>query len=104
MPESRSYSEQTARMVDEEVRKLVTEALDRARQVLSTHRDKVQALAARLLAVEVVEEDAMIPILGPKILAERGLHPEARQVVSAHPAGEQEGTPPTQHATALKDS
>ena len=104
MPESRSYSEQTARMVDEEVRKLVTEALERARHVLSTHRDKVQALAARLLAVEVVEEDAMIPILGPKILAERGLHPEARQVVSAHPAGEQEGTPPTQHATALKDS
>jgi cell division protease FtsH len=105
VPEARSYSEQTARMVDEEVSKLVTEALERARNVLSTHRDKVQALAARLLATEVVEEDAMIPILGPKVLADRGLiHPEARQVVSAHPAGEQEGNPPTQHATSLKGS
>jgi cell division protease FtsH len=105
IPESRSYSEQTARMVDEEVRKLVTEALDRARQVLTTHRDKVQALAARLLATEVVDEDAMIPILGAKVVPDRGLiHPEARQVVAAHPAGEQEGNPTTQHAKALEDA
>ena len=89
----------------DEVRKLVSEALDRAREVLNTHRDKVQALAARLLATEVVEEDAMVVILGPKVLADRGLiHPEARQVVSAHPAGEQEGNPPTQHATASTDA
>jgi cell division protease FtsH len=105
MPESRPYSEQTARMVDDEVRKMVSEALDRAREVLSTHRDKVHALAARLLATEVVEEEAMVTILGPKVLADRGLiHPEARQVVSAHPAGEQEGNPPTQHATASTDA
>jgi cell division protease FtsH len=105
MPETRSYSEQTARMVDEEVRKLVTEALERARQVLSTHRDKVQALAARLLSTEVVEEDAMTPILGPKVLPDRGLiHPEARQVVAAHPASEQEGNSTTQHSEALNDA
>ncbi|HVG61014.1 MAG TPA: ATP-dependent zinc metalloprotease FtsH [Hyalangium sp.] len=105
VPESRSYSEQTARMVDEEVRKLVTEALERAREVLTTHRDKAQALAARLLSTEVVDEDAMVPILGPKILPDQGLiHPEARQVVAAHPAGEQEGNPTTQHSEALKDA
>ncbi|HYH98316.1 ATP-dependent metallopeptidase FtsH/Yme1/Tma family protein, partial [Hyalangium sp.] len=105
VPEARTYSEQTARMVDEEVRKLVTEALERARQVLHAHRDKVQALAARLLATEVIEEEAMIPILGPKVVPERGLiHPEARQVVSAHPAAEQEGNPPTQHSESLRDA
>jgi cell division protease FtsH len=99
VPEVRSYSEQTARMVDEEVSKLVSEALERARNVLRTHRDKVHALAARLLATEVVDEDAILTLLGPKVVADRGLlHPEARQVVAAHPAGEQEGTPPTQHA------
>ncbi|WP_224361072.1 ATP-dependent zinc metalloprotease FtsH [Hyalangium versicolor] len=105
MPESRVYSEQTARMVDEEVTKLVTEALDRAREVLTMNRDKVHALAARLLATEVVEEDAMVTLLGPKVLADRGLiHPEARQVVSAHPAGAQEGNPPTQHTSASTDA
>jgi cell division protease FtsH len=105
VPETRSYSEQTARMVDEEVRKLVSEALDRARQVLTTHRDKAQALAARLLATEVIEEDSMTPILGPKVVPDQGLiHPEARQVISAHPAGEQEGNPTTQHSESLKDA
>ena len=54
---------------------------------------------------EVVEEDAMTPILGPKVLPDRGLiHPEARQVVAAHPASEQEGNSPTQHSEALKDA
>ncbi|PTL75722.1 cell division protein FtsH [Vitiosangium sp. GDMCC 1.1324] len=99
-PESRSYSEQTARMVDEEIRKMVTEALDRARHVLTTHRDKVEALAARLLATEVVEENEILTLLGPKATAERGLlHPEARQVISAHPAGSEEPPPPgAQHS------
>ncbi|EAU67472.1 ATP-dependent zinc metalloprotease FtsH [Stigmatella aurantiaca] len=104
LPESRTYSEQTARMVDEEVNKLVSEALDRAREVLSNHKDKVHALAARLLATEVVEEDAMAILLGPKVVPDRGLlHPEARQVVSAHPTENQEGTPPTQHARSSRD-
>jgi cell division protease FtsH len=104
LPESRSYSEQTARMVDEEVRKLVTEALDRAREVLNNNRDRLQALAARLLAIEVVEEEAMAVILGPKVVPDRGLiHPEARQVVSAHPAAEPESSS-TQHATPTSDA
>jgi cell division protease FtsH len=100
-PEMRTYSEQTARMVDDEIRKMVTEALDRARKVLSTHRDKVEALAARLLATEVVDEDEILRILGPKATAERGLlHPEARQVISAHPVGGDETPPPgAQHSS-----
>ncbi|WP_233166225.1 ATP-dependent zinc metalloprotease FtsH [Archangium sp. Cb G35] len=100
-PEMRSYSEQTARMVDDEIRKMVTEALDRAREVLTTHRDKVEALAARLLATEVVDEDEILRILGPKATAARGLlHPEARQVISAHPASSDETPPPgAQHSS-----
>jgi cell division protease FtsH len=105
LPESRSYSEQTARMVDEEVHKMVSEALDRARQVLHTHRDKVQKLAARLLATEVIEEEAMTLILGPKVVAEGELHPEARQVISAHPVASGDDSPPaTQHVQGLDPS
>ncbi|HEX8823048.1 MAG TPA: ATP-dependent zinc metalloprotease FtsH [Archangium sp.] len=105
-PEIRSYSEQTARMVDEEIRKMVSEALDRAREVLNTNRDKVEALAARLLATEVIDEDEIRLLLGPKPTAERGLlHPEARQVISAHPVGADETPPPSaQHAEKLPDA
>jgi len=63
----RPYSEQTSRLIDEEIRKLTLEALDRARDVLRHNRDKVQALAARLLATEVLEEEDIRNILGPKV-------------------------------------
>jgi cell division protease FtsH len=43
------------------------EALERARAVLRTHRARVEALAARLLTTEVVEEPELGRILGPKV-------------------------------------
>lgn len=84
MGESRSYSEQTAQLVDEEIRRMVSEALDRAREVLHTHRDKVESLAARLLAVEVVEEEALRDLLGEKVTAGEWQRTHS-QVISAHP-------------------
>ena len=71
LPELRSYSEQTARMVDAEIRRLTQEALDRARSLLRANRDLVEALAARLLATEVVEEPELVRILGPKVMPTR---------------------------------
>src|SRR5439155_3936110 len=69
MAEVRSYSERTAQIIDEEVRKLANEALDRAREVLRTNREKVEAVAARLLANELVEEEELKRLLGPKVTA-----------------------------------
>jgi cell division protease FtsH len=66
--ESRSYSEQTALEVDREVQGLVVEALERAREVLRGHRDKLDAMAARLLTAEVVEEEEMARLWGPKVV------------------------------------
>ena len=82
LPELRSYSEQTARLVDAEIRRLTQEALDRARAVLRAHRGLVEALAARLLATEVVEEPELVRILGPKVTASRR---------AEEPAGAMEG-------------
>jgi len=70
----RTYSERTAQMIDEEIQSLVAEALERARQVLRTHRAYVEALAARLLATEVVEEEDLARLLGPKARPERPAH------------------------------
>ena len=65
-PESRSYSDRTALEVDREVHALVVEAQERARHVVRVHRDKLGMLAARLLAVEVVEEEEMERLWGAK--------------------------------------
>jgi cell division protease FtsH len=73
----RTFSERTARLIDEEIRKLSTEALQRAREILLRHRDQMEALAARLLAAEVVEEEDLRSLLGPKVSAPPALLPHA---------------------------
>ncbi|HYV46329.1 MAG TPA: ATP-dependent zinc metalloprotease FtsH [Myxococcaceae bacterium] len=81
----RAYSERTAQVIDEEIQALVSEALERARQVLAQHRDLVEALAARLLATEVVEEEDLGRILGPRGRKDHPAH--------THEEGHPEGLP-----------
>ena len=52
--EQRNYSEEVAEIIDEEVRRLVTEAHERALKVIREHRDKLELLAKRLMEVETV--------------------------------------------------
>jgi cell division protease FtsH len=66
--EPRAYSEQTALEVDREVQAMVLEAQDRARALVHGHREKLDALAARLLSAEVVEEEEIQRLWGPKIV------------------------------------
>jgi cell division protease FtsH len=86
--DSSNYSEQTARLVDEEIRNFVQQALESARSVLREHRDKVEALAARLLTSEVVEEGELRSLLGPKATARPALlsnHPPHAGKPAAYP-------------------
>ena len=55
--EQRNYSEEVARQIDREVRRLIFDAHKRAKQVLSENRDKLEALAQRLLESETVGAD-----------------------------------------------
>jgi AFG3 family protein len=60
------YSEETAELIDDQVKILVDEAYRRCEQLLTEHLDQVKALAARLLEKEVVREDDLVEILGPR--------------------------------------
>ena len=66
-PEPRAYSDRTALEIDREVQALVLQAQSRARDVVRRHRDKLDMLAARLLTAEVVEEEEMVRLWGPKV-------------------------------------
>ncbi len=57
--EQRNYSEEIARQIDREVRRLVEEAYQTAKNVLITHRDKLVALAERLIHEETVDAAAL---------------------------------------------
>ncbi|GAB4244685.1 MAG: ATP-dependent zinc metalloprotease FtsH [Candidatus Methylacidiphilales bacterium] len=52
---SRSYSEATAEEIDSEVRSLVNEAYNRAKDLILTHKDKVQAIAEALIEYETLD-------------------------------------------------
>ncbi len=63
--EQRDYSEQVAETIDREVRALVTTAYDSARSILRQHRDKLDAVAQRLLEVETLSKDEFEKIFPP---------------------------------------
>ena len=53
--EERNYSEQTAVLIDQEIRTVIDACHERARQILVTHRDKLDLLATTLLDKEVLD-------------------------------------------------
>ncbi|GIL16074.1 MAG: ATP-dependent zinc metalloprotease FtsH [Chloroflexota bacterium] len=53
--EQRNYSEQVAQDIDSEVRRLVTEAYDRATEILTKYQHKLVELSDRLIKVETVD-------------------------------------------------
>jgi cell division protease FtsH len=55
--EQRNYSDDVARQIDEEVRVIIDRAYARALDVLTTHRERLVALAERLVAQETLEAD-----------------------------------------------
>jgi cell division protease FtsH len=62
--EDRNYSEQTAVLIDEEIRRLVDACYLRARQELSEHRAKLDAVANTLLEKEVLDGEEVRRIAG----------------------------------------
>ncbi len=63
---SKDYSEEVAKIIDEEVASLIEEAAHRAGEVIRTHRDKVNLIAAKLIKDEVIDKDEFIELIGPR--------------------------------------
>jgi cell division protease FtsH len=57
------YSEETAKMIDEEVKMIVSEAHNDARRILMDKRDLLETITRRLLDKEVMEGDELRAIL-----------------------------------------
>lgn len=62
--EERNYSDQTALIIDEEIKKIVDECFNKALQTLKTHRDKLSLLAERLMEKEVMNVQEVKELLG----------------------------------------
>ena len=62
-PERGLYAEQTAEQIDSEIRRIVTEAHNKARKILTERREKLETVTRRLLEVEVMEGDELRQLL-----------------------------------------
>jgi cell division protease FtsH len=62
----RPFSEETQRVVDQEVSRLLREAEERAVAMLNSHRDQLDWLAARLIETETVDGSVVLEVLNTK--------------------------------------
>ena len=76
----RDCSEETARKIDEEVKKILDRAYAEAKEILTTHRQKHQQVMAELLKRETLDGQILYQLLGQEM-------PHAPDAVSEPPAG-----------------
>lgn len=63
-PGPKEYSEEIARQIDQEVKRLIDESNEKVRNILSQNQDKLRSLAAVLLEKETLEGEEIRKILG----------------------------------------
>ncbi|MEK9750606.1 MAG: ATP-dependent zinc metalloprotease FtsH [Flavobacteriaceae bacterium] len=63
---TKPYSEVTAKLIDDEISKIIEEQYLRAIQILKEHKDKLTTLANRLLEKEVIFKDDLEHIFGKR--------------------------------------
>jgi cell division protease FtsH len=60
----RDYSESTAREVDKEVKSILNQAFDRAKETLEEHQEGLEKIVDRLLEVEEIPGEEVLELLG----------------------------------------
>jgi cell division protease FtsH len=63
-PERGLYGEETAQKIDAEIKRILNDAHNTARRILTEQRDKLESVTQRLLEVEVMEGDELRVLLG----------------------------------------
>jgi len=63
---TKPYSEERAQLIDKEVSRILEEQYQRAKELLITHKEKVEKLGAELLENEVIFKDDLTKIFGKR--------------------------------------
>jgi len=79
---TKPYSEETSRMIDEEVRKLIDVAYEKTKALLENKRSQVEKLAEALLDKEVLFQSDVESLIGKRPYEEKKIH-----VVDDSPSG-----------------
>lgn len=94
------FSEETARDIDLEVRRIVDEAYKKCRDLLTEKKREIGLVAEELLAKEVLTRDDLVRLLGPRPWPENGeftkyfgegVPPQGRTIAPPEPPETREG-------------
>ncbi|HNM15894.1 MAG TPA: AAA family ATPase, partial [bacterium] len=78
------YSEETAKLIDAEVKSIVDMAYEKTKQLLIDRREELEALTQRLLEKEVLDKKQIEEILGEKPVPENNGHvPKEKTIATA---------------------
>ena len=89
---TKPYSDETARLIDEEVRKLIDVAYERTKELLTDKKEQVARLAEALLEKEVLFQSDVESLIGPRPYEEK--KPLGIEDDKHHEGGISEGVPP----------
>jgi cell division protease FtsH len=78
---TKPYSEDTAKVIDEEVSKMIEFQYTRAIQILIEHKDKLEQLANKLLTAEVIFKEDLENIFGKRIWDKEEVLSDASEVI-----------------------
>jgi cell division protease FtsH len=84
-----NYSDEVAYMIDQEVRRLIDEAHDEARKILTDQRERLETIAKILIEKETVDKDELLELLEdePKVVYQKFLN-EKKEAEAARVAKE----------------
>ena len=102
----RPYSEKTAELIDEEVKRMVNEQYERAKQILSEHKEQHNELAQLLIDKEVIFAEDVERIFGKRPWASRSeeiMAANNKQENAVHPADGEDVDTTTPQATESQE-
>ena len=102
----RPYSEKTAELIDEEVKRMVNEQYERAKQILSEHKEQHNELAQLLIDKEVIFAEDVERIFGKRPWASRSeeiMAANNKQETAVHPADGEDVDTTTPQATESQE-
>lgn len=102
----RPYSEKTAEQIDEEVKRMVNEQYERAKQILSEHKEQHNELAQLLIDKEVIFAEDVERIFGKRPWASRSeeiMAANNKQENAVHPADGEDVDTTTPQATGSQE-
>src|SRR6476620_5689280 len=92
---TKPFSEETGKMIDEEVRKMIDTAYERTKALLTEKKAEVEKLAEALLEKEVLFQSDVETLIGPRPYEDKHLLDVDDEEAEKHPEGGiSEGVPP----------